>query len=434
MRKQLIGFLLLAVPVVPLSAQDTWPLSRCIQYALEHNVNIREKQVEVELRKADLLQRKMAHLPVLSAGVSYDLNWGRSVDMQELVIVRNQLTRAAGASVAASVPVFDGLWRHYQRQAAQQAVQAASLEAADLRLSLEVDVTRAYLELMLAKQIHAYTQESHATIVQQRERTASLVEAGNQPKSALGELEAQVAAEKANMVSAECRVRTTTLALTQLMNLPGDVPFTTGNLFGQDPVATRVPVITDTQVEDYICRDPRIRSMQATLRQLRYEEKAAHSRFSPSIAVSASYGTYYSSTADDPLKTQLDENRNPSVGVQLSIPIFPTGETVAQAKKSRLNLEMARLEAERVRTQLTEDIRSAGIEAENALQRYLSSEETLQAMQSLLEVTEAKYNHGAATALDYVIARNNRFKAVSDFLQAKWQYLFQLKLLERYRR
>jgi outer membrane protein TolC len=54
-------------------------------------------------------------------------------------------------------------------------------------------------------------------------------------------------------------------------------------------------------------------------------------------------------------------------------------------------------------------------------------------MQQLLDVTEAKYNLGAATALDYIVARNKRFKAATDYLQAKWQYLFQLKLLERYR-
>ena len=98
-----------------------------------------------------------------------------------------------------------------------------------------------------------------------------------------------------------------------------------------------------------------------------------------------------------------------------------------------MSLETARLTAEKIQTQVLEEIRSAGIEAENCLQQYLSSEETLQAMQNLLEITEAKYNLGAATALDYIVARNKRLKAVSNFLQAKWQYIFQLQLLERYR-
>lgn len=425
--------LLFSLLAVPLSAQETWPLERCIQYALAHNLDIREKQIEVAVRQTDLTQQRLRWLPSVALQIGEDFNWGRSVDMQELVIIRNELTRSTGLSVGASLPLFDGLSRHHERLAAKKAVEVATLEAADLRSTLETDVTRAYLELMLAKQIHAYSRESHATIVQQRERTARLVEAGSQPKSALNEMEAQVAAEKAALVSAETRVRTATLALTRLMNLPGDTPFSVGEHFGPDTVAVRVSLLTDAQTEAWLQWDPRLRSAEARIAQRQFEERAAKGRFFPTLSASASYGSFYSSTNDSPFRTQLDENRNPSVTLRLNIPIFDSWQAGTQLKKSRLALEMARLTAEKMQTLVLEEMRSAGIEAENCLQRYRSSEETLQAMQSLLEITEAKYNLGAATALDYLVARNNRLKAVSEYLQAKWQYLFQLRLLERYR-
>lgn len=416
-----------------LPAQEAWPLERCIQYALEHNLDLRAKQLEVAARQTELAQKRLAWLPSISAQLGHDWNWGRSVDMQELVIVRNALTQATGASVGASIPVFSGGLLIHQHLAARKAVEVAGFEAQDLRTTLETDVTRAYLELMLAKQIHSYARESHATILQQRERTERLVEAGGQPKSALNEMEAQVAAEKATLVAAECRVRTATLSLTQLMNLPSDTAFATGEHFGPDSVVVQVPVLTNHQTEAWLLRDPRIRSAKARIAQLRYDEHAARSRFFPTLTASAAYGTFYSSTNEEPFRTQLDENRNPSVGLRLTIPIFDGWQAATQLKKSRLSLETARLTAEKIQTQVLEEIRSAGIEAENCLQQYLSSEETLQAMQNLLEITEAKYNLGAATALDYIVARNKRLKAVSDFLQAKWQYIFQLQLLERYR-
>ena len=68
---------------------------------------------------------------------------------------------------------------------------------------------------------------------------------------------------------------------------------------------------------DLPCRDPRIRSLQATLKQLQYDQRAARSRFAPSIGATASYGTYYSSTSDEPFRTQIGENRNPSISLQL---------------------------------------------------------------------------------------------------------------------
>ena len=431
--KRTAMILLIGALAAPLQAQETWPLERCIQYALEHNIDLREKQVEIAVRQTDLTQKRLAWLPSLSIQLGQDWNWGRSVDMQELVIIRNALTQSTGASLAASLPVFNGGVRHHQRLAARKAVEVAALEAEDLRTTLETDVTRAYLELMLARQILAYSRESHAAILQQRDRTEKLVEAGSQPQSALSEMEAQVAAEKATLVTAESRVRTATLTLMRLMNLPGDTPFTAGDPFGPDTVATRVVLPTAVQTEAWLQRDPRIRSAAAHIAQLRYDERVAKGLVLPSLSASAGYGTFYSSTNDEPFRTQLDENRNPSVALRLTIPLFDSWQAATQLKKSRLALDMARLTAEKMQTQVLEEIRSAGIEAENCLQQYLSSEETLHAMQRLLEITEAKYNLGAATALDYIVARNKRLKAATDFLQAKWQYLFQLRLLERYR-
>ena len=417
MMKRMIWILLFGALATRLPAQEPWSLDRCIRYALEHNLDLQEKNVETDIQRAELLQRRLAHLPLLSAQLEQEYNGGR----------------ATSASVSASLPLFEGFSRHFQRLSAQKGVEVAMLETQDLRIALETDITRAYLELMLAKQMLNYACESHATIVRQRDRTAQLVEAGSQPKSALSEMEAQVAAERAEMVTAECRVRTATLALTRLMNLPPDTPFATGERFGQDSVAVRVTLITDSQAERYLQTDPRIRGAQARIAQLRHQESAAKGGFLPSISLTAGYGTFYSSTLDTPFKTQLDENRNHSVSLNLNIPIFNAWQNATALKKSRLALELARLDAEKMRTAVRDEIRSTGIEADNCLQRYLSSEETLQAMQQLLDVTEAKYNLGAATALDYIVARNKRFKAATDYLQAKWQYLFQLKLLERYR-
>lgn len=431
--KTLLVITLLAAAAWPSGAQDSWSLDRCISYALEHNLNLREQRLETAARQDEWKQRQWAMLPTLSVSVGEELNWGRSVDMQELIIIRNKLTHATGASINASVTLFDGLAGYHGSQAAWLAASAARHDTDNMQQSLTLDVTRAYLQLMLARQIHAYACERHATIVLQRERTASLVETGSQPKSALDEIEAQVASEKAAMVDAACQVRTATLTLTRLMNLPGETTFTAGEAFGQDSIARRIPVITETQVEDYVQGDPRILSARARLAESRHHEARAKAALYPSLRLGASYGTYYSSAADSRFGTQFEENRNPSLTIQLDIPVFNSMQTISEVRRSQRAADRAALQLEKARSGVEEEVRSAAIEAENCCQKYLSSEEKLRAMQNLLDVTEAKYNLGAATALDYIVARNNHFKAVSDFLQAKWQYLFQLKLLERYR-
>lgn len=432
MKRQILTLILL-VATTRLGAQDNWPLERCIAYALEHNTGVREQRVEIDLRQAELDRMRLGHLPVLRAGVAQEYNWGRSVDMQELVIIKNKLTRYTGASLNASVTLFGGFSQHYGRLAAKEAVKAARFDAEARREALAIDITRAYLQLMLAKQICAYTKESLEAIVLQRERTARLVEAGSQPQSALSEMEAQVASEKAAMVEASCRERSATLVLTQLMNLPPGETISTGDSFAPDEAAAAVPPITETQVEIYLRESPDIQSAQAKLDEMRHQKTRAQAAFLPSLHLSASYGSYFSSASETSFRTQFDENRNPSLNLQLDIPLFQAFQAASQVRQRKLACEQAQLNLEKARTQIGDEIRSTAIEAENCWQQYLSSEETVRAMQNLLAVTEAKYNLGAASALDYILARNNHFKAVSDYLQAKWQYLFQCKLLERYR-
>lgn len=433
-RIRLLTILLIVTsPAGPPAAQEPWTLERCIQYGMEHNPDLREQAVETAVRKTVLREKTAAHFPQVNATVAQDFNWGRSVDMQELVIIRNKLTRATGASLNVSLPLFDGLGRHFERLAAGKAVESAVLDEAAMRESLAIDITRAYLQLMLARQVEACARESHAAIVQQRERTAQLVEAGSQPKSALSEMDAQVAAEKAAQVEAACQVRTAVLALARLMNLSTDTDLTTGEAFGDRELADAPPTLSRTRLEDWLWQDPRIRSAKAAIRSAEHRHAAARGAFLPSLRLTVGYGTYYSSAADGSFRTQLGENRNPSLSLQLVIPLFDALQRASQASRSRLDLERARIQAEKCRKQVEEEIRSATIEAENCCQQYLSAGETLRAMQELLDVTEAKYNLGATSALDYIMARNRHAKARSDFLQAKWQYLFQLKLLERYR-
>ena len=430
--KRISLLILLGSLAFPLPAQEPWTLERCIAYGLAHNTGIRRQEVEISVRKADLRQKQFAHLPQVGIQLTHGANWGRSVDMQELVIIRNKLTQATGASLNLSLPLFDGLARHNTRLAARKSLEAAQLDASALARTLTVDITRAWVELMLARQLHTSACESHKTIVAQRERTAQLVAAGSQPKSALYEMDAQVASEKAAEVEAACRVRTAALTLGRLMNLTPEEDFATDASFGDDTVVRSVPILSRTQIEDWLRQDSRIRSTRKQIEETKHLHAAAKGAFLPSLNVTAGYGTYYSSAADGAFRTQLDENRNPSLSVQLTIPVFDALQRASQARKSRLALEKSRLEAENVRIQVEEEIRSATIEAENGCQKYLSAEETLRAMQELLAVTETKYNLGAASALDYLVARNHHAQALSDFLQAKWQYLFQLKLLEQY--
>ena len=75
--KTIAIFLLAGTGVDSAQAQNgssqTWTLRQCIDYAIEHNINIRQTANEAEQNKVDVNTAKWARLPNLSGSASQ--NW-----------------------------------------------------------------------------------------------------------------------------------------------------------------------------------------------------------------------------------------------------------------------------------------------------------------------------------------------------------------------
>ena len=132
-------------------------LDSCVEYALSHNCDILlGKSAEAQSRE-DLRQSKLDLLPSLNLYVNQYYNWGRSVDMQELVIVRNRLTRQTSGSVGASLPLFDGLQRINTIAMNRHRAAATAQNVMQKTMDVKTDIAGAYLAEILARLTAAST-------------------------------------------------------------------------------------------------------------------------------------------------------------------------------------------------------------------------------------------------------------------------------------
>ena len=73
--------LALAAPsVLPARAQEAWTLERCMQYAVEHNHDVRLQQFSLDDARAERLRARGSFLPSLDASGSAQFNFGRAID------------------------------------------------------------------------------------------------------------------------------------------------------------------------------------------------------------------------------------------------------------------------------------------------------------------------------------------------------------------
>ena len=437
-----IRHILIAVLTLTLSpalrAQETWTLDRCIEYAWSNNLSIKQQNIEVSRSEAQLLQDKLDFAPSLNVSFGHNLNWGRSVDLQNLEIIHNKLSQSTSASANASIYLLDGLSKLYGLKSSRKSLEISIQEVERLKDEISVSIAKSYLQILLAREILAAAEESFRSLQEQRDRTRLLVEAGSQPYTSLLDIESQLASERVQVVTAESQVRNNTLALQQLLDLKYSPDFR----IAVPDIDYIIQGYTADNIDDIYAGAlsmPVIQSARLALDKGELDLKSAKGQFYPKISLAASYGTFYSSStfAPDgsvyPFFEQFRDNINPSISLGLSIPIFNNWSVRTNVRNARLAKESLELELRAKEQTLYKEIQTAMTEAETYYRQMEAAEANVASMQESFRYVEEKFNAGALNSTDYTVARTNLLKARSEYLQAKYQFIFQLKIIDFYK-
>jgi len=142
----------------------------------------------------------------------------------------------------------------------------------------------------------------------------------------------------------------------------------------------------------------------------------------PTLAGFYSYGT-------NGMGDKLSELRwfpNSVVGLQVSVPIFASGQRFAQIRKAQINLEKARITKEMVAEQLLIQEKQLRYNLVNANLQYQNQLQNIDVSQRIYTSVENKYKQGIASSLEltqansqYLQAENNYVSALLNLLQTK---------------
>lgn len=429
--KLLVLLLLSVMTQTALMAQQSWTLEECIEYAHANNLQVKQQMIAVKQAEINVKQSKLDFIPSFNASAGHNFNWGKSVNINDLEIT-NQLTQSTTANVSASTPVIEGLAKHNVLKSNRTQLHISQQEVEKLKNEITISITQAYLQVLLSMEIEKSARESFNSVEQQVARTKMLVDAGSQPYSALLDIEAQLAAERVQLVTATNDIKSNSLTLAQLMDLPQGTTFN-----------IEIPEIDDSltlfikeEIDGIYNRAttlPQIRSAELMLQKSRYDYKTQKGYLYPSISFNAGYGTYFSDSQSSRFFDQFNENRNPSIGFSLSVPIFNGWRRSAAVRNARLNVESAKIELERRHHNLYKEIQQASNNAENSYEKYKAALQNMKASEESFQYVEDKFNAGALNGTDYIVAKTNLFKSQSEFYQTKFQYIFQLKILDFYK-
>ena len=413
--------------------QERWTLDRCIIHALENNLQIKQMEQDVEIAGNNLTESRLAYIPSLNASMGHNMSWGRSVNLNDLEIVENMLSQSSSLNLAASLPLFEGFRRQNTIKSNLKQLQIAQAGIEALKDDIAIAVTKGYLQVLLAKEIETTAESSCKAAKEQVEKTAVLVEAGQQPYSSLLEVKSQLANENVQLATASNNSSTALLELAHLLGITRTDNF---NIEVPATLETIIAPEAHMDIDSIILKAaqvlPSVGRAQLARQQSGIQLKIQKGAALPTLSVSAGYGTYYSSSQDAAFFTQFNNNRNPSVGLSLSIPIFNNWRNSTSVKNARANMEKSNLGVDMAVQELEKQIRLAYNEVLGSYEKLKAAQANRDAAVETFSHTNEKFNLGMLDGTDYTIAKNNLLKAESEYLQCKYQYIFQQKIMDYY--
>lgn len=453
------------------AAQEVWSLERCVQYAWENNLSVKQAQANVKTALLSERQAKASRLPNVSANFNAGEQFGRTIDP-----TTNQFSTVAtgfnSIGVSAGVNLFQGGLIHHSIKQARWDAQAAQADADQTTNTLALQIAQAYLNILLFEEQLKNARERVATSTEQLNATQKLIDAGTLPAADRYNILAQIAQGEQAAVQAQNSVDLAYLSLKQLLQLEPDYDLRIERPSIIIPADAAPEELTLTPVyTTALTTQPNIRAADYRIRSAEEGINIAKSAYWPTVSFGVNLNSNYSTaykfptgytqiiepalpvridgenrtlqfvgdTANIPtaIRTvkyldQIDQNFGQSVGLNISIPIYQNGRVRLSVERARLNVLNTQLQQNQVRQQLKNDIQTAIANARAARKQLEAAQRTFDATKIAFENTEKRHQLGAVNTLDLTTARNNLDIAENDLTVARYDYLFKLKILDFY--
>ena len=141
---------LLSTPAWSNEPVKTWSLEECIRYAIEHNIDLKQRQLDDDNKKVELHTSKYSWLPDLNANIGQNFDFGRSPSKTGVIVDQNSAN--SSASISLSMPIFDGFKIPNDIAAKRLNLQAAVENLNKAKEDLSINIASYYLQVLYNKE------------------------------------------------------------------------------------------------------------------------------------------------------------------------------------------------------------------------------------------------------------------------------------------
>lgn len=417
-------------------AQDTtrasslqWDLETCLEYARKNNIQINTLRLDQRINEQDLLQARAARLPGLSANIGQSVV--NSTNANPVVGgFQTQANYSANYSLNSSIILSQGGFLNKDIKQRDLILQSAGLSVQEAQNDVTLQITQAYLNILLAKENITYLRDLVATSETQVKLGRQRYDAGSIARKDILQLESQYANDQYNLVTAQNQARQNLITLKQILQLPSSVNF---DIVVPDTLMVQqaVPNLA-TAVDVAMQSRPEIKNAQLGIDIAQLDLEKAKSGYWPTISVGGSLSSGYSDNQAAKYFSQINENFYQRIGLTVSIPIFSNRTNKSNVERSKFVIEQAKLAAKNAHTTLDLAIEQSYVNVLNAQAQFTAAQTQWNANQESYRIANEELRLGSVNTLDLLQQKLLYVQALQAYTQAKYAAVLNSKIYDFY--
>ena len=422
-----------------LSAQNVLTLEQCINIGYNGNLQIKQYELQIGLKKSELKQKNFSLLPSLNGILSQAYSFGNSLDYTTYEYRKEKIS-SNYFSLNSDLTLFNGFRQLYNVKSARYGYLSSQESFQDIKDQISLNIAAVYVEIVMNLEQVKSADKQLDLSRKLYEKSKILVEVGEENRVKELQMKAQVANDEVGKIDAENQLELSYLKLKQLLNL--DLTKTVVVVVPEIDIY-KLPDYTKEKVESFIeesiLKLPKVKKARYDFQSSRYNYLASLGQTYPRLNLQTSVDSRYSNIAKNlhgeqiPFNTQIDNNFGQSVSLGLSIPIFNNYQYSYAVQSAKIGMKTNEILLNETEINARNEIYQAFFLMNSANKKFIAADNNLKAQQMLFEQNNKLYEQGLINFYDWQQAKNNLTKAESTFLSSKYDYLYKIKVFEYYK-
>lgn len=408
-----------------------WTLKDCIDYALEHNINVKTAKLSVLSSNEDIKEAKAQLFPSLSFSTTHQGGYTPFAD--DAGIYGDKGSYSGDYGLNASWTVWDG--NANRNTVKQQKIigQQQELSLAENINSVQEQILQLYVQILYVAEAVNVNAQILDISRQNEERGAEMYKVGSLSKADLSQLEAQTATDEYNLVNMKGQLEDYKQQMKYLLKLDYDADFDIVVPSSTDDQALALIPSSQAVLDGALAQRPEIKNALLDVDRSELGIDIAKAGYKPTVSISGGIGTNTITGMDMSWGKQMKGNLNGTIGVTLSVPIFDNRAAKTSVNKAQIELQQSKDEVDDARSSLALTVQGYWINATTNQQRFKSAIVSVSSAQDSYDLLSEQFRLGLKNIVELTSAKTTLLNAQQSRLESKYLTILYQQLLNFYK-